>query len=168
MKRAAALSITIAMFMSMSATALAAGETIVDQSSTQTGSTEVQYGVEKKYTVTIPADFNITAAPTSQTVKAESVIIEHGKTLNIKISSNNYKASSWYMKDEKDVSNELPYTISMNSSEVKSNDPVLSVAAGTDKGQTELAFSVDTKDVTKAGTYKDTLTFEVSVDDTQP
>ena len=130
----------------------------------QTGTMDITYGVASGYTVTIPADLILegTTAETS-TVSATNVKIPYGTSLKVTISSDNYDGG-WYLVDEDATANKVEYTIEDTNGEIAEDGIVLEVQAGAAdlKGSNELTFQVPVEP-TKAGDYKDTLSFTVAV-----
>ena len=138
-----------------------------DATGTETGTMEITYGVDSGYTVTIPANLNLTNTdPVEKTISAENVMIDFGTSLKVSISSENYSDLKWYMVDTATgaSSNKVEYTIKDGENAVANDDVVLEVEAGADdlSGSNTLTFQVP-KVPTKAGTYKDTLKFTVEV-----
>ena len=162
MKKRLALILTLGMVISMSTTVFAATTTTDLNDTTKTGTTTLTYEQASGYTVTIPADFNVTKDEVSQTISAKDVVIPSGKSMKVKVSSPNY-ATGWYLIDKENTENKLAYTMKKGADAVVSGDEILSVSAGTISGSQALLFQV-TDNVTKAGTYTDTLTFIVSVE----
>ena len=71
-----------------------------DATGTETGTMDIIYGVESGYTVTIPANLNLTDTnPVEKTISAENVMIDFGTSLKVSISSENYSDLKWYMVD---------------------------------------------------------------------
>lgn len=132
----------------------------------------VKHNVGEGYIVTIPADFtfevNGTDYTSTQVVKATDVLIEAGKTLNVKMSSANYKDADGYTLQDSSKESKIVYTIETNAQQAFTNEgTVLSVAAGTDEGSANLTFSTTEEEIakaTKSGDHTDILTFTVSVD----
>lgn len=128
------------------------------QSITETGTTTVSYGVSEGYTVSIPADFTVTTTATVKEISASNVLLEDGETLKVTMkSTNGYKL--------KNGTSEIAYSIKNGETALTGEDvEVLSVAAGTTSGKTELTFSTTTENInaaTLSGTHTDTLTFTV-------
>jgi len=134
------------------------------------GETVVTYGTSQGFTVTIPADFTIDGATKKATadVTAENVLIPYGKTLNVRVSGDDY-VDAWKLIDNAEATNQLTYTIGTTEggNDIVNNSVVLDVASGEAYGSsvTETMHFTVTDTLTKAGTYQDTLTFTVSVDD---
>ena len=131
----------------------------------QTGTMEITYGVNSGYTVTIPATFNLTNTdPVEKVISAQDVRIAYGQSLKVSISSENFSESKWYMVDNAASSNKIEYTIKDGENAVADEGVVLEVLAGAENlsGSNTLTFQVP-EVPTRAGTYKDTLTFSVSV-----
>ena len=157
-----------AIILSLGAMAPVFAANITEEGS-QTGTMEITYGVDSGYTVTIPANLNLTNTdPVEKVGSAEKVMIDYGKSLKVSIESDNYSESKWYMVDTATgaSSNKVQYTIKDGENSVASDDVVLEVKAGADglSGSNTLTFQVP-EVPTKAGSYKDTLRFTVEVSD---
>lgn len=157
-----------------------ATETTLDQN-TQEAEVTVTYGVADGYQIVIPDSFDFTAdsegniTEASSSVVASKVYIPYGTELNVTIGSSNYANSKWNLVDQGEnlqdhaddnTDNVCVYTIgkTTGASDVANGDAVLTVPAGTVAGGSqELFFNIPTAP-TIAGTYMDTLNFEVSVD----
>lgn len=131
---------------------------------TTSGTMDVTYGVESGYTVTIPGDLALTdATAKTANVSASNVMIEAGEILKVTISSTNYANNNWNLVAEGAAANKLPYTIKADGVSVANGGTILSVADGIGSDESVLSFQlVDLP--TRAGQYKDTLTFTVSVE----
>lgn len=167
MKKSLSMVLALALSLSMALPAFAVTEITSANVGANTGETVVTYGTSEGFTVTIPADFNIDTATNKATadVKADDVMIAYGKTLNVKISGDDY-VDSWELIDTNAADNTLTYEIGTTEggNDIVNNSVVLSVAAGNTSGATETLYFEVIDNLTKAGTYKDTLTFTVSVD----
>lgn len=168
MKKTLSLGLALVLALSMAVPAFAANIT----TDGGTGSTVVTYGTDQGFTVTIPADFTIDAATKKATaeVKAENVLIPYGQVLNVRVTGADY-TDKWELIDEAEATNKLTYTIGTTEggNEIGNNSVVLDVESGEAYGsevEETLYFTV-TDTLTKAGTYTDTLTFTVSVDDAE-
>lgn len=174
-KMVAAL-LTAVMTFAMSATAFAETTPVTQDTLDPKQSTTVSYEVKQTYTVTIPETVTFTSGEgltPSQEITANSVLLDHGNTLNVKVSSLN----GFKMVDSKDTTspseskNSLTYKIEKSADvstvQVTEGSAVLSVQSGAQEGSATLNYSL-TQAVTKAGSYSDTLTFTVSVDGQTP
>lgn len=158
MKKIISLALAVMMIATMSVTAFAA--TIENG----TGTVEVTYGVSESYTVTIPADITLTANQESDMeISASDVVIPYGNELTVSISSTNYTDSKWYLVEAANTANKLEYSVKNGENAVASGDTILTVAAGTAENQTVNLTTKLVGTATHSGTYKDTLTFSVSV-----
>lgn len=157
MKKIISLALAVMMIATMSTTAFAA--TIENG----TGTVEVTYGVSENYTVTIPANTTLTADGVNMDISASNVVIPYGNQLTVSISSSNYADSKWYLVDDTNASNKLEYSIKNGENVVASDDTVLTIAAGTTEEQKATLTATLVGTATYSGTYKDTLTFSVSV-----
>lgn len=141
---------------------------------TTPGSQEVTvtYQVGVSYTVSIPADFTLTSEDQTnytaeETVSATGVLIEAGKTLNVKMKSTNFADGEYKLKDSSGES-KIKYTIKNGEQDFTNDTTVLTVEAGTtEEAETTLKFATTAEEIgkaTKSGDHTDTLTFTVSVD----
>lgn len=158
MKKFFAILLAIAMMATMSVTAFAA--TIEGNE----GSVEVTYGVEDSYVVTIPASFTVGATEGTE-VSASDVVIGYGEQLTVSISSTNYdtESSKWYLVDTANAENKLNYTIKVGDADVVNNGVILTVPAGTAETVSASLATALVDQATVSGTYKDTITFTVTV-----
>lgn len=167
MKKTLSLVLVLALALSLAVPAFATDIT----SNGGTGETVVTYGTSQGFVVTIPADFAIDTETKKATaaVEAENVLLPYGKTLNVKISGDDY-TDKWELIDAAEASNKLTYTIGKTdgASDVVNDSVVLSVDAGVayDSSVSQTLHFAVVDDIAKAGTYADTLTFTVSVDAT--
>ena len=163
MKKTLSMALALTLALSLAVPAFATDITVDGG----VGETVVTYGTSQGFTVTIPADFTIDSATqkASADVEAENVLIPYGKTLNVRISGDDY-VDSWELIDTAEASNQLTYNIGTTEggNDIVNNSVVLSVAAGNTSGVTETLYFEVIDTLTKAGTYTDTLTFTVSVD----
>lgn len=165
-----AMTLTLALAQAMAVPAFAAAE--ATQVTTAKGTeTVVKYEVAEKYTVTIPKDVTFTSdeggTTKTETVSATEVFIGDGKTLKVTATgANKVEGSEFRMKDA--ATNYLAYTLTTTDKgagvAVAAGGTVLSVAAGTNNKEASLTYTL-TDTAKKAGTYTDTLTFTVAVED---
>lgn len=163
MKKILSLALAAMMVVSMVPAAYATNITI---DGNQTASTVVTYGLDEGYTVTIPDSVALnTDGVGAATLSASNVIIASGKTLNVRISGADY-VDAWELIDQADANNAVTYSIKKAGAEVKSGDVVLAAASG-DNWNSSVSATLDfeiTEAIAKSGSYKDTLTFTVSID----
>ena len=134
---------------------------------TTSGTTTVTYTVSDSYTVSIPADVAFASDSLSKagTVSASNVILVDGKTLTVKVAS----ANGYALKCGTGTASSIAYTLTpAGGSALSGTDAttVLTVAAGTTSGSTNLTFATTAQNIasaTKAGDHTDTLTFTCSV-----
>lgn len=157
MKKIISLALAVMLITTMSVTAFAA--TIEGES----GTVDVTYGVSESYTVTIPASTSLTENGVSMEVSTKDVVIPYGNQLTVSISSNNYNEGKWYLVDSANTSNKLEYSMKNGENDVASDSTILTVAAGTTDEQKVTLTATLVGTATYSGTYKDTLTFNVSV-----
>lgn len=146
---------------------VALADTTINQGSDdKTATTTVSYTIEANdsYTVTIPSSVTLTAG--GNTLSSSMQIKLDATSFNVPRKQIVVKLTAAAMKLVDDTSNEIPYTITLNDTTVNVNDAVLtwhsSNAAKT--AYAKLSFSA-TLDNQPAGSYSDTLTFTVSVED---
>jgi glucose/arabinose dehydrogenase len=188
-KRFLALTLALTMAMGMTMTAFAADDgqqttpttkTVTQESDEDAKSQTVDltYTTTQTYEVTIPANVTFSGENLSSdgVVKAEKVLLEDGKALNVtmKAASITSGEDAYTLLYE---NSKISYTIKKGEEEVKNDSAVLTVKPGdglgdeyTDgkaSGNVTLTFATTADDIakaTKAGEHKDTLTFKVSVD----
>lgn len=125
------------------------------------GTTDIQtkrepYVFTPTYTVTIPADVNLSSNSATATVKAECDIGD--QKLSVTVTS----ANGYYLKADYDDSVLIPYTLRREDIRMDdSKNLVLSMTGESTKEQA-LNFSVNPNNV-YAGSYRDTLTFNISL-----
>lgn len=146
---------------------------------TTSGTTEVTYGVESTYTVTIPVDFNFTNVKLESVgnVSATDVLLANGKKLVVTMTSANYDSTNGYTLDygTGDVSM-IEYFIKTESTpdsgtfdtDFVNESSILEVNAGIVEKDIDVKFSTSLAEIDKAiksGEHKDTLTFSCSITD---
>lgn len=160
MKKLFSLALVLVMLLSLSVTAFAAEIT------GDSGSVVVTYGVDDAYIVTIPASIALSADEDSTIgISAADVVIGYGELLTVSVGSSNYDAenSKWYLVDAENPENKLEYSVKNGETAVAGGDAVLTVAAG-NTGGGEVTLTTRLVDTAAfSGTYKDTITFTVSV-----
>lgn len=168
MRKLLSVLLAIALVMSLSVTAFAADAQITVDGA-QSAETLVTYEMLEGYTVIIPDSvvINTLTSEGEAVIAAENVIIDFGKTLNIKISGDDYE-DAWELIDKVNDKNKLVYNIgtSKDGDDIVNNSIVLAAPAGdyyNQKLEETLHFSL-AGDTTKSGAYEDTLTFTVSID----
>ncbi len=124
----------------------------------------VVYGVAETYMVSLPADIVMsTTDATEATVGMSDVKLPRAKTLKVNLSSETYD-SGWRLTLEYDADVTLSYSIKNNGTEVENGGLLLAVSGGTPSGETALTLQM-TDDPGMSGSYLDTLTFSVSIDE---
>lgn len=119
----------------------------------------VTYSVAPTYTVTIPE--TVTLGETA-TVKAENVVVEKGKQVEVKLSGTSGTGNAFTLKTAEGA--EIDYTVKRNGSAVSLNNTVLTVNPSlSDFGSVELNFEKPSN-ITYAGNYTGTVTFTVSIE----
>jgi len=128
----------------------------------------ITYGVSQEFVVTIPTNFEIDTSSKAATaiVSASNVMISSNAVLEVSISGHDY-ADSWELIDETESANTLTYTIgtTAGATDIINNSVVLSVNAGEAYNSTvnETLYFTVVDELSKSGTYKDILTFNVQV-----
>ncbi len=124
---------------------------------------EVEKTFLSSYTITIPDGTDSLEAGQNFTVSAENVLIEHGETLELSVTSGN----NWKLKDRNNPANQsgIVYRMGYGDAETVITDEsktILSVGEGKKADNVNLTvISVDEPDM--AGTFADTLTFSVKI-----
>lgn len=137
---------------------------------TKSGTTEVNYSLLNRYTITIPEAFNLSEEPGNPVQKelsASDVFIDNNTKLQVVVEGENCNETQWFIKDVTDATNAFEYKVNsgdfVDGTSIKTGDVVLEVLAGdTNGGSSKLNFDL-VNTVVKAGTYKDTLTFTSSI-----
>lgn len=167
MKKIVSMILVLVMAMSLGVPAIAAE--ITNNDAQQSANTTVKYGLDEGYIVVIPDSvvIDVETEKGQATLSAENVLIGYNKTLNVRVSGNDY-SDAWELIDTADANNKLKYTIGKTdgADDVVNNTVVLSTEAGANynsKVEQVLYFELD-EVVTKAGSYVDTLTFTVNVE----
>ena len=133
----------------------------------------VTYGVSQGFLVTIPTDFDISTQSKSAIaeVSATNVMIGANSILEVSVSGHDY-TTKWELIDETESSNKLTYTIGSTAggTDIVNNSVVLSVNPGEayNSTKTEIIHFTVVDDLTKSGTYKDVLTFNVEISGEDP
>ena len=157
--------ISLALALSMSTSVFAS---TITNSDSPYGWTEITYGMDQGFVVTIPADFTIYTQTNKATaeVTASNVMIPDGTILEVAVSGNDY-VNSWELVDTAEAGNRLDYIIGSTDGDddIVNNGVVLAVDAGDayNSTVTETMYFEVVDTLTKAGTYTDTLTFTVSI-----
>ena len=160
MKKMLSLVLALVLMLSMSLTVAAANG--INGSSS--GTVEVSYNTEESYIVTIPSDVALSTTGVNGTVKAESVLLEAGKSLTVSMASTNGFAVEY-------EDSAIAYTVEAGGSTISVADStqavtVLTVESGTTTGEETLTFkTTDTaiQAATQSGEHTDTLTFTCAV-----
>ncbi len=143
MKRFLTLLTTICLLVSLSSVSFADDTRI----------TTITYHVDPSYVVTIPANVKLNE---TLEVSATNVVIEYGKTLNVKINGD-FKLSN--------NNHEVAYSITSGSTTINSGDMVLSVdPANSNSGSSTLTFVKPDSGFKYAGDYSGTVNFTISIE----
>ena len=158
MKKLFALILAIALMAAMSVTIFAADSTLSYSDSDQTSGLSVTYNVEPSFTVTIPPTVGL---GNSVEVAAEGVVVEYGKSVNVKIAGTGESDDSFKLRTAEGAV--LDYTVLQNGNPVQVGDTILSVTPTSDVFSTQLSFIAPTS-ILYAGTYTGTITFTIVVE----
>lgn len=164
MKKIIAIVLAIVMMAAISVPAFAA----FDQSN-KSAQITVSYGISEKYTLSVPADVDLTLdAETNaqQTLTASNVVIPANKKLVVSVTSTN----TWNMLATDGSGNAaVPYTLKLDSSSnaiVDKTATILEVTPGSlntaASGSVILNFA--TTGTSQSGKWADTLTFGLALD----
>ena len=158
MKKLFALILAVALMATMSVTAFATDVT----TDGGTGSTDVYFGVDPTYTVTIPAKVELQKIDTDGAITYENdytITAEAG----VRLLKNQYIevtiASDYVMQTPQGAT--LAYTITAENAAVANNGVVAEFA--TDKAEQTATIHIAANDPDFAGNYSDTVTFTVAV-----
>ncbi len=153
MKRIFAFVISAALLASLSVTAFA--ETVDQDSESKTSDVTLTTSIAPTYTVTIPANVDVTfnAESTSfGSIKVDAAQIEPDKCIKVSLTTDGE------LNNQIDSTKTIPYT-------VKAGDNIFTSATYLASGdKTDLTINISEDDWNKAyaGEYKDTVTFEVA------
>lgn len=124
---------------------------------------EVEKTFTSSYMITIPEGTEDLEEQQNFTVSAENVLIEHGQTLKLSVTSKN----NWTLRDKNNPTNNTGIIYSMgygdNVTGIEAQtETILTIGEGKKSGNVKLTvLSVDKPEM--AGTFADTLTFNVNV-----
>lgn len=167
MKKLLTLVLALAVTVSVSVTAFAADTTIDQDSDPKTGSTAVSFNVDPTYTVTIPEKVELDKIDAGGTITYENdltvtadagVCLLEGKVLQVTLKSD----SNFNLSANVGVSYKLPYTVTVNNTEIQNNGVVATFGTSTAEQTSTLHFAAD--DPAYAGDYSDTVTFTLSIE----
>lgn len=160
------ISTIISMFMIISfLTPTVKATTISTETS---GETVVSYGMDESFIVTIPSRLRISYESDTgeMDISASNVMIGDGKVLEVTISSENYN-NRWELEYTRTPYTRLTYRIGTTEygRDIVNNSVVLSVAAGEayNSTVTQTLYVYVSETLRYSGTYKDYLTFTVSI-----
>ena len=141
----------------------------------KSGTTEITYGIEEGYYLTIPSNVNLsTEAPEEESeLSVTEVRLGANKNLTVTMKSANYgKVEADRYQVVYDNDSRITYTVKKGdkgavNTEVTDNEHVLiDIDAGATESKIYLTFTTTDEEIeeaTKAGTHEDTLTFTVDV-----
>lgn len=124
----------------------------------------VNYAVAPTYTVTIPKTVKLGE---TATIKAENVVVDEDKQLEVSLTGTSGVNNAFTVKSAEGA--ELEYTVNDGTKDISIDETVLTVNPDNSaNGSAELKFNAPSdSDITYAGVYSGTVTFTVSVADTQ-
>ncbi len=124
---------------------------------------EIEKTFTSSYMITVPDGTENLEEQQNFIVSAENVLIEHGQTLELSVTSKN----NWTLKDKNNPTNDtgiiyrMSYGDNLTGIETKT-ETILTVGDGKKSGNVKLTIiSIDKPEM--AGTFADTLTFNVDV-----
>lgn len=137
--------------------------TAAEQSAAGNNCVIVKKTVQESYLITIPDGTNTLKEGQTFSLKAENVIIPHGESLRVSVTS----ANNWNLKDAKNPENNSAVSYSMGYGDdetalVNKTENIFTLAAGAGSGNVTLTI-LSIGEAKMAGTFADTLTFSVDV-----
>lgn len=160
MKKIIALAIAIVMMAALAVPAFAAPTVLTNNPGT--GNMTVTYAVTGEYTVTIPDAAVVDSDDVTVSVAA-GALLASGTQIKVTVSPST--GNAWTLVNSADEEDTLAYTIKNGENAIAVGGTVLTHAAGK-TAATEVALSFDLVNAaTKAGTYSQTITFTVAVED---
>lgn len=155
MRKILALLLCACAVMSMSTGALAA---TITETGSQTASTTVTYGVDSSYTVTIPDKINLEETFKDAAIVVRNVLLPVQQELQISLTTD------FKLTDKADNSNVLTFGIwnAENGDKIENGDVFVALSSGVQEHETWIEVSL-LDDVTKAGEYTGTITFNVEI-----
>ena len=130
-------------------------------------SSTVVYGIDEAYIATVPAAIDLKLGQTHEyEVTLTGVYLPLAKSVNISVSSENYNTakSLWDVVLDTDADVRIPYSIKIGANPVASGDRILTCNGGDNEESVILTLRVE-EDPVQSGSYLDTLTFSVTIDD---
>jgi hypothetical protein len=139
----------------------------------KSGTTEIYYGIEEGYYLTIPADLRLSTTADEQQLAVTEVRLASGKILKVNMTSDNYgeiKADKYQVIYDDSC---ITYTVrkgakgAVNTEVTENNHELININAGDTSAEVYLTFTTtddEIEEATKAGRHEDTLTFTVTVE----
>ena len=169
MKKLLTIMLALVMVLSLPVTALAAGNSIDQGSTSKIGNTTVTFNVDPTYTVTIPATVELekkTAADETVTyekdltVSAENVRLLEGQQIQVTLTSDFTLTND---TQNGGAATNLSYTVTVGDSAtpIVTDGVVATFGTSTTEQTSVLHFAA--ANPTYAGDYRDTVTFTISV-----
>ena len=132
-----------------------------------TGNTDVLYGVDPAYTVTIPASVDVTGGDQVTSIGFSDVVLENGQSIIVKLTdtANEHTPNATDFKLMSADNSPVIYNIKKGTENVKLGGEAAKFTYNgtTSEGAQELTITRPLS-VVFAGSYKDTLTFTISVE----
>jgi len=172
MKRFTAVTATLALLLLtlVGAGAATGGQMEIVHNQGTFATSTVVYGINQSYIIEVPPTIDLDPENTvDDSVTLSEVYMPRAKTLKVTVASGLYSDGYWNVKLDTDENVKIPYSVSIGESTVASEGEILSCVGGDEDGTetVTLSFTVEA-DPVQSGSYSDTLTFTVFVEDTQP
>lgn len=162
MKKLLAVVLALALALSLTATAFAAD--INQDTSSQTGSTNVTFNVDPTYTVKIPESVALDKVDTNGVItyeKTADITADAGVRLHeneqIQVTLN----GDFVLKTSDTATYTLPYTVTVGAKSINSGDVVANFGTSLDAQTSTLHFAAENPQY--AGEYKDTVVFTIAI-----
>ena len=170
MKKIFAIALVIVMMAAISIPAFAA-EVVGSDTGALSNKTEIEYGVDQTYTVTIPdkIDIDVNRNGTG-TVKVENACIPAGTKIKVSVNSDNTPANdsqnTWELWDAATSGTKaqpVGYTISVDSQALTRGATFLQAPSAVTFTAVEKTLNIAVNKTMQVATYKDFLTFSVAI-----
>ena len=169
MRRFIAFVLAAVLLLAMMAMPAAAAETHgqieIFHNQSDVATSTVVHGVNEAYVVTIPDRIDMVEKGVTETsISTSGVYLPRAKALAVNLSSANYSNGSWQLLLDTNNTFKMSYSIKNGGVEVTNGGQILYCAGGTASAVTLLSFESTGKPA-QSGSYSDTLTFTVSVNE---
>lgn len=162
MKKLLAVVLTLTLTLSLTATAFAAD--INQDTSSQTGSTNVTFNVDPTYTVTIPESVALDKVDNNGIVtyeKTADITADAGVRLCEDEQIRVTLTGDFVLKTSDTANYTLPYTVTVDEESINSGDVVAIFGTSLDAQTSTLHFAAENPQY--AGEYKDTVVFNIGI-----